>query len=259
MNGFSLPQSRSGNVSLVSAPPWHFGGEQIEVIYHTSRDAARSLVPSELHMDADVATASLVVSKMISTSDGTAYFSTPERAQYHECLLKILVRLRSGEPAWFVPISWVTKDFSLMRGSILGFGKRMAQITLTEFHELHPTIGCKKNGARMRGVCEAFGDTRIVVDVTLRAQSDTLPYTRMPFIVHRHYPTPGAAPDVDHFATLEVGSYVRGDAWTGTGRVYIDSVHSEIHALQPLEYLDARTFREGFTLHGLRTLTGSDI
>jgi acetoacetate decarboxylase len=261
MRGFTLPLSPEGDLSLVPAPPWHFGGEQIEIIYRTTYEAARALVPEILLVEQSEPVISVVVSRMISTPNADSYAQNPERAQYFECLIKIRCLLRDGRPAWYGPVSWVSKDFSLMRGFVLGFGKRLASIALTEFHELNPAVCTKRVGGHMRGICEAFADTQIVADFTLKEKVEKIQYSGMPLIVNRHYPGVYASepPDIDRLATLEVDSYRRSDMWTGVGRIVIESTHSAVCALQPIEYVTARSFREGFTLKGSRILNDNEV
>jgi hypothetical protein len=148
-----------------------------------------------------------------------------------------------------------------MRGFIMGFGKRLASIALTEFHELNPAVGAKCTGSHMRGICEAFGDTRIVADVTIEERVEAIPFSGMPFIVNRHFPGVDASspPVVNNLATLEVDSYQRGDIWTGSGKILMQSNHPAVQALQPVEYLNTRSFREGFTLKGIRLLKHDEI
>ncbi len=60
----------------------------------------------------------------------------------------------NGKPGYFVPYIWVDNDFTLIRGFIQGFPKKLGRIYVTRLHEMNPKIGGKKIGAKVKGICE---------------------------------------------------------------------------------------------------------
>ena len=83
----------------------------------------------------------------VSVSEGRPdlAFINPERSNYRECLVMLACSF-NGKPGYFVPYIWVDNDFTLIRGFIQGFPKKLGRIYVTRLHELNPKIGKKSRG-----------------------------------------------------------------------------------------------------------------
>lgn len=256
LKGFSLPLSPNGDMSLVSSPPWYFGGELMEVVYRTDSEKLASFVPSPFKLIPGRPFMSIAIVDMISLNNTKEAFTNPERTQYKECLIKIYC-LINNQPVWYVPTSWVTTDFSLMRGFLMGFGKKLGIIATTKLHELNPALGNKRAGSKLKGICEAFNGIHIQLELSLTKQVDKLEFTGMDMCVCRHFPDVEnpKQPLVHDVSKLSVSDYKRGDIWLALGDVKITNNPNEpISALQPKEIITARTYREGFTLEGVKSI-----
>lgn len=252
--GYSLPISPRGRASLVTTPPWYFGGDLHEVIFETDASVLKNFLPVPLQLVPKKPWVSISMVDMISTSSLEEATSSPERTQYKECLIKLYCSL-NNDPFWYVPISWVTADFSLLRGFIMGFGKKMGSIHITKYHEMHPLLGNKKVGSLISCHCESPHNMRIAttIKLTKKVDFDTAPVSGM--CVTRHFPSIQNGRDVEirQLTKLVVKDYAKKEVWQGTGTVHI-SGNEEIAKLQPTKIISARIASEGFCLTGTELL-----
>ena len=73
----------------------------------------------------------------VSDSNPDLAFINPERSTYHECIVMVGCQFE-GVPGYYVPYIWVDNDFTLMRGFIQGFPKKLGRIHITKLHDLTP-------------------------------------------------------------------------------------------------------------------------
>lgn len=255
LKGYTLPLSEDGGSSLVESPPWYFGGHVVEIAFRTEPALFRQLLPEPLTPGPHGCIAAVSVVDMTSVGGPETAFERPDRSQFHECLLKMHCAFE-GAPGWYVPATWVDKDFSLMRGFLMGFGKKLARICMTRLHPLNAMIGGARPGARISAVCEAFGQTRIAARFRYdRPQTEDI-FAGTGMYLMRHYPAAdGRGPIVRELVAVEAQDAVKQDIWRGHGEVEIEvSRFDAATRLQPLEIFSARVFDEGFTLLGTRVI-----
>lgn len=254
LQGFSLPLSPKGESNLVPPPPWFFGGESTEVIYETNSALLATFLPAPLSVVPKKAWVSVTMTDMISVSEKNEAITFPERSQYQECLIKLYCEYQNKQ-YWFVPISWVTADFSLMRGFVMGFGKKMGCIHITKYHELNPLLGKLRRGSIITAQCDSPHNIRITSKITLLSRSTTEVAPVSGMCVIRHYPDFGLsnAPSQTQLVCLEVDMYQKEHIWHGKGEISIDG-REEICQLQPRKIIAARIASEGFRLKGVRSL-----
>jgi len=254
LKGYTLPLTPQGHSSLVEPPPWHFGGEVMQVLFRADEKKARALVPPPLEMGPQPGQGILWFVEWVSVSDSNPdlAFINPERTVYRECLLMIQCSFQ-GVPGYFVPYIWVSNDFTLLRGIVQGFPKKLARIYLTKLNDLTPVIGGKRNGAKMKGICEAHGD-RIVEGSLIfnrRAAPEELPKLR--FYLMRHFPDieDPARPAVHELAISSFTNFKVEDIWGGeAGLKFFESEVEEIADLMPVETMGGFYHSIGLTITG---------
>jgi hypothetical protein len=79
-------------------------------------------------------------------------FTNPERTQYRECPIWVGCSFRGAAGQVCLQI-WVDNDFTLARGWIMGFAKRLGQTYLTEYHPLKPPDAAIGPGGQDEGLC----------------------------------------------------------------------------------------------------------
>jgi acetoacetate decarboxylase len=158
-----------------------------------------------------------------------------------------------GVPGYFVPFIWVDNDFTLMRGFVQGFPKKLGQIYLTKLHDLCPKVGGKRLGARVKGILAAHGE-RIVegsVVFTRKARTEDLP--AMKFYLMRHFPRidDPTRPAVHEITSGKITNATFGDVWAGDGDLqFFASPFEEVADLGPIKVTGAFYFSMGMTITG---------
>ena len=103
LKGYSLPLTPEGRSSLVEPPPWHYGGEMLQVIFKTGDDFIRYL-PPPFEMSSNPGLAFVWFTEIVSVSDSNIdqTSTNPERTQYKECLIGVHCKI-NGVESFFVP------------------------------------------------------------------------------------------------------------------------------------------------------------
>ena len=132
LKGYTLPLTPKGRSSLVEPPPWHYGGEVMQLLFRTDGERAKELIPPPLEIGPEPGKGIVWFVEWISVSESNPdlAFINPERAVYQECLVMLQCSFQ-GEPGYIVPYIWVDNDFSLMRGFVQGFPKKLCRIYRT--------------------------------------------------------------------------------------------------------------------------------
>lgn len=250
LKGYTHTFSKSGTMSLVKQPPWHFGGDLIEVISEVNPETISHLIPAPLKIDKNKSFLSITMVNMISAVNKEEYLEMPNKCQYKECLIKIYCKFKGGY-YWFVPISWVTTDFSLMRGYVMGFGKRLGSIFITKTHELNPlNVTISRESPSMVGICNSTSDINIRIELTHDKKNINDMFTGTGMLVLKHFPGI-EGPVIHQISQLRVVDYNRKNYRSAKGRVV--NFESEFKELKDIKFgkvVCARSFIEGFTLLG---------
>jgi acetoacetate decarboxylase len=254
LKGYTLPLTPKGQSSIVEPPPWHYGGELMQLVFRTDEKRVKKLIPPPLEIGPEPGKGIVWFADWVSVSESNPdlAFTNPERAVYRECVVMIQCSFR-GEPGYIVPHIWVDNDFTLMRGFVQGFPKKLGRIYRTKLSDLNPKTGGKRVGAKMKGICEAHGE-RIVegsLVFTHQAVASDLPLVRS--YLMRHFPDieDPSKPAVHELAISQVSDIRVDDVWAGDADLkFFDSASEEIAALSPIEMLGGFFHSMGVTITG---------
>lgn len=258
LKGYTLPLTPQGHASLVESPPWHYGGEVMQLAFRTDERQARELIPPPLEMGPDPGKGLVWFVEWVSVSEANPElaFTNPERTVYRECLVLIQCSFQ-GEPGYIVPYIWVDNDFTLMRGFVQGFPKRLGRIYQTKLSDLNPKIGGRRAGTKMKGICEAHGDKIVEGSLTFARQAEPSELPPVKFYLTRHFPDieDPSKPAIHELAVSEVANVSVADIWAGDAEVrFLESAGEEIAALRPVEILGGFYHSMGLTITGGRVI-----
>jgi acetoacetate decarboxylase len=155
LKGYTLPLSPKGRTSLVDPPPWHYGGEVMHLNFMADPKRVKALLPEPLEMGSSPGEGAVWFVEWVSVSESNLdlSFVNPERSIYRECIVMIRCHFK-GEPGYYVPYIWVDNDFTLMRGFVQGFPKKLGRVHITKLHDLTPESrgkeGRRKNEGHMQ-------------------------------------------------------------------------------------------------------------
>lgn len=236
--GFLQPFSPAGRASVVPPPPWHYSGELLVVEYPLADpDAASAFLFPGVSLESSTAAACFAA--WVSSSDAWREQERrdPLRCQYHEAFILLPVSYgppREAPRTWARCVAmWVDADFSLARGWIQGYPKKMGQVAVSRPAALGIGGPRLAPGEVFAGVAVAGGHRLVSATVTLEgAGVDAPAIATRPFLLSRYLPS--LDPDVPSRVEIVRGvtrDVAVGDVWSGPAEVVIGG--------SPAEELDA--------------------
>lgn len=256
LRGYTAPLSPDGRASLVPPPPWHYSGDFLIVEYRTNPDNIIALLPPELEPADDPGMVCAMFADWQSCSADFHELVDPIQAQYKEFMLIVGCKYE-GQPASRCVYIWVDKDFSMVRGWIQGFPKKLGSIHLTRLFPVGKGTPRLGPGARFGATCAANDRQIARAVVTLRQISETGPTVNAaPMHNTRHFPA-AAGSDPAVFELVRAGGFDREftECWEGEAdlRLYDDTIE-DLQAIAPQEIIKGFRFSFGYTVDGVTPL-----
>ncbi|MBN2466748.1 MAG: acetoacetate decarboxylase family protein [Deltaproteobacteria bacterium] len=241
LKGFSLPFTPHGRSSLVEPPPWYYGGEVIQIVFRTRPEQAQRFIPRPLELGPDPGLGIVWFVEWVSVSESNPdlAFINPERSVYPECIVMLQCRFKE-EIGYFVPYIWVNNDFTLLRGFIQGFPKKLARIHMTKLSAMNPLVGGRRVGAKVKGICEANAERLVEGSLIFTGQADQSELPKLKFYLLRHYPDlANPSQPLVHELVNSVSELTIADIWRGDAELkFFESAIDEVAALAPVQVLE---------------------
>jgi len=254
LKGYSLPLSPKGQTSIVDAPPWYYGGEVLCLTFKADERKVRALIPPPLEMGPNPGQGAVWFAEWVSASEARRdlAFINPERSLYRECFVVVGCQY-NGVPGSFVPYIWVDNDFTLARGFIQGFPKKLGRIYITRLHELTPKIGGRQVGAKVKGICDVNAQRIVEGSMTFTHPSQPSELPPLRFYLMRHFPSmeDPIRPSVHELTVATVSDVKIKDVWAGDSQIkFFECPFEEVADLGPIEAQGAFFFSMGLTITG---------
>lgn len=239
-----------GATSAVEQGPWHYGADYVTVYFKGEKSALEDLVPRPFQV-AD-GTCMGYVCEIISVADSAAEMAIdrPDRTLYNEAAIGVKCEYR-GKPGVYFPVMWVTTEWSLLRGLLNGYPKRLAdRISMTKLHPLNPGMRPVSPGSRFGGSCVKGPEEVMSLQVKVERQGtpEDLPKFGSTFGVRRYPRTDDSQGSVDEPVEITKASSRTSDVWTGTGTL------GTILEVGKVEPFFGAVYRSGFTILGSKVL-----
>lgn len=239
-----------GETSAIEPGPWHYGADYVTVYFKGEPKKLRQLLPA--HFDLSDGTCMAYVCEIISVAEGRgeSASTSPERTQYEEAAVGIKCSY-AGRPGIYFPVMWVTTEWSLLRGLLNGYPKRLADaVRMTRLHPLNPGLKPLGAGSGLSGFCVKGPEETLRVRVDLErsgSPSDLLAFGATYGM--RNFPaTDGSQTGVTEPVEILKSNSRASDLWVGTGSVKTSLDVGEVQVLFGAAY------RSGFTISGSRVL-----
>ncbi len=263
VRGVPFPRTSTGEASLLPPTPWHYSGDLLTVEYRTDPGEIRKLLPDDVHLahdDEDPGAVAFIWADWQSCGDDGSELLDPVRSQYREAF--VVVRCRyDGVLYSRCLFIWVDKDFSLVRGYLQGYPKKIGSV-----HQTRPiTVG--RAGPRLEpggrfGMTLAASDRRLAeATVTLESLGESNGFVNgHPMLHHRWFP--GIELDgrdsLDEVVTMSGVNVELGPVWRGSATIELfDSPTEELRKIAPREIIGGYFRSVGTTFAGGRTLRDS--
>jgi acetoacetate decarboxylase len=247
----------SGRSSIVRSGSYSWGADALAVYFVANPDRLQELLPGSLRVLDGRCMAYVGEFVSVSEDHPDMAYHDPAGVIYHEAALSIACRFGERE-GYFPTFMWVDKEWSLLRGWLNGYPKKLAdQVVLGRRHRLDPVTGPTREGARIAGTCSRHG--RELLRLGIEVQRKGTPADLISFkstFGHRHFP----ATDPSQTAVSEIVEVNRtdltiDDVWVGQGSVGVGSAwDEELDYFQPQQVLHAVLYSYGFKIKGARLL-----
>jgi len=240
-----------GPTSAIEKGPWHYGADYIAVYFEAEPASLQSLIPKPFDVDGGLCNA--YVCEIVSVGDSNPEMAAtrPDRTVYQEAAVG--VRCRHGEKAGvFYPVMWVTTEWSLLRGILNGYQKRLADaISMTKLHPSNPGLKPLGPGSDLGGFCVKGPETTLSLRTRIERQGTPadLPSFGATFGFRRFPQTDRSQGTVDEPVEILKSNSRVTDVWIGSGEVRTTLEVGKVKTLMGAAY------RSGFTISGSKALT----
>jgi acetoacetate decarboxylase len=258
--GYTAPLSPRGSEGIVPPPPWHYCGDLTIVEYRANPDAVISLLPTELEPADDPGAVAAIFADWQSCSDDSHELLDPIESQYKEFIIVVGCKFQ-GKPVSRCVYIWVDKDFSMFRGWIQGFPKKLASIHISRSYAVGRATPRLEPGSKFAGTCTAGSREVARAVVTLRQISKTGPTLHGPPMHNtRHFPAlNGTKPAVFELVTGAAYDFASTEIWEGDGEVTLGSnTIEDLRAIAPKEMLKGYRLTFAYSVKGGQVLAQHD-
>ena len=239
-----------GKDSAIENGPWHYGADYVSVYFRGDRSVLGNLLPAPFEVDEGLGVAYVCEIISVGGSNPELVSSRPDRTIYEEAAVGVKCRF-GDKRGVFYPVMWVTTEWSLLRGILNGYQKRLAdRISLTKLHPLNPGLKPISPGVEFGGFCSKGPETTLSLRVRIeRAGSPSdLPSFGATFGMRRFPRTDPSQAAVDEAVEILKSNTRVSDVWLGSGEL------DTILETGPIEPLSGAVYRGGFTISGSRGL-----
>lgn len=239
-----------GPTSAVEKGPWHYGADYISVYFKGDPSHLSELLPAPFRVDDGACLA--YVCEIISVADSAVDLvsTKPDRTIYREAAVGVKCKF-GDKPGIFYPVMWVTTEWSLLRGILNGYQKRLADnISLTKLHPLNPGLEPVSPGTRFGGFCVKGSERTLSLNVSVKKPGlpSDLPSFGATFGMRRFPRTDKSQGEVDEPVEILKSNSRASDVWLGEGSL------ETVLDLGGIETSSAAIYRSGFTISGSKAL-----
>jgi acetoacetate decarboxylase len=258
LKGWYFPLTPKGIVYLVGDIPWHYGIEDLTILYRTKLGTIAEYLPAPLEPVSDPELGYVAFSKWWPPSEShpeMAYIN-PERTQCKEAAIWARCSYHR-EPRQICLHIWVDNDFSIACGWFMGFSKKLGVISKYEYQPLNPVIYPLDIDTKIKGFVATHGERLFEGSLMIQRHENPSEISSpivLPVFLIRHFP--GIVPDADPpvLELVKLGAQIvrLGEAvWLGDG--YLRFFPSEIEKnmdLAPQEIFDGYHYFSGYKFPG---------
>lgn len=239
-----------GQTSAVEKGPWHYGADYLAVYFSAEVSKLSSLVPRPFEVETGSCMAYVCEIISVSDSEPEMVSNHPDRTVYQEAALGVACKFGSRSGI-FYPVMWVTTEWSLLRGLLNGYQKRLAdRISLTKLHPLNPGLKAIGPGSRFAGFSVKGAQTTLSLNVEVERQGapSDLPSFGTTFGLRRFPATDGSQKSIDEPVEILKSNSKVSDVWLGKG-----SLQTVLDIGEPGSFRGA-VYKGGFTISGAKAL-----
>ncbi|MDG6920296.1 MAG: acetoacetate decarboxylase family protein [Nitrososphaerota archaeon] len=239
-----------GPTSAIEEGPWHYGADYIAVYFRGEKSALADLIPKPFGVTDGLCVG--YVSEIISVAESGLEIAAdrPDRTVYQEAAVGVKCEYM-GRTGLYFPVMWVTTEWSLLRGLLNGYQKRLAdRISMTKLHPLNPGMKPVSAGCTFGGFCVKGPERTMSLRVVVERQGapDDLPPFGPVFGMRVFPKTDGSQGSVSEPVEVAKANSRVADVWLGTGSL---ATTLDVGRVEPIS---GAVYRSGFTILGSKAL-----
>ena len=259
ISGFTNPLSPRGLAEAVEPAPHHISTDCIKVVFRAGEDEARAWLAEGLEPVAGGLGFAWVADMLkVSEQEPDQAFLNPERTQYGEGAVGWYCRYQ-GQPGLFFSSLWVTQDWSMLFGQLMGWPKKVGEVHRTRVSAVNSGMGPVGPGTRLAGVVHRHGQRLLRVGVEVERAEAPADLERgerpadfdgpISIFMQRYFPSVGPdIPEVNQLCALRLTGVQTGAVWSGKPFLEFGaSDNEELEALAGVEPLRAYAYEQGWT------------
>lgn len=272
LKGFCNPRSPEGKSSMIGAPPWYFAEDIMMVNFKVDPDILIKHIPDPLEPPSDPGLCQLWLTNAVSfsESDRDLPYLNPERTYYKECVISSGVSYK-GVQGLLIDYIWVDNDFTLCRGWIQGFPKKLGRLNNSwerrHLQAINPAgLGEFGEGTKVSAWLESHGERLVDFRATMgkKATPEDLPDPcKMKYFNMLYFPSieiGAKKPLVNQLCESDT-KITFGDIWEANdvSLKFFESNIEELAVLQPKEITSAYLVNIGIQVNGARILQDMNL
>jgi hypothetical protein len=254
LKGFTNPLSPSGRAATVEPPPHFISADAIRVTFRADEATVREYLPKGLEpVDGGLGFAYVADMLKVSASEPDQAYLNPERTQYGEGIIGFYCKY--GETRGrFSAFIWVTQDWSMQFGVVMGWPKKMAEVHRTRINPFNPAMQPIGPGTKLKGLVHRHGRTLFELGVEIEQEDtptqqgpDKAQHGERAFLL-RYFPSVGPEiPETKQLLGLPLGGMRTGDTFSGKPFLkFGDSDNEDLEPLKNVELLRGYTYKSGW-------------
>lgn len=246
-----------GGASLVDDCLYGWGADLIVVYLRCDPERLQALLPPGLKVADGLCMAYVGAFQSASEDRPDAMLLNPAGTVYNEAALSIACTY-GDRKGYFPAFVWVDKEWSLIRGWLNGYPKKIGAITMARPHAYNPvTGGGLRVGAVTGGICSRHGFTLMRMGLTLtRAGEPGDLKSRPSTFGHRHWPALHPTQTaVSELVEVNRTDLKIGDVWLGEPFFELGNAPDEaLDHFRDHELVAGATYSYGFRIGGATRL-----
>lgn len=252
MSGVTHFRTPTGQASLVDDSAYGWGADVLAVYFRCDPDRLQALLPGALEVADGSCMAYIGAFHSVSADRPDAMLTNPAGATYNEAALSIACT--HGDKAGYFPaFVWVDREWSLVRGWLNGYPKKIGDIAFARPHSYNPITGGLREGAVVGGVCARHGFTLVRLGLTVERVGDSGDLRSRPSTFgHRHWPALHPTQSVvSEIVEVNRTDLSVGDVWVGEPILELgDAPDEEMDWFRDREIISGVTYSYGFRIGG---------
>ncbi len=256
---FQYPRTPAGKASLLdlaTESTHRIVGDHTGILFEADPDVVREYVPEPLELDGSGRVFLKNFDGWVYTDRQSTEFVSEERVNYTESFFWIPCT-HKGEIYYYMPFSWVNRDWLAYLGRAAGMPHKIADVQVTQFHPSDPVYNGPREGVR---ICISVNNVGLVlrayVDLKRPIRGEELPFRighgECPkYVGHRYvYDVVEDKPALNDLVVHWGDDLELDDVWAGeAGVTFYDAENEEVLPFQPKRVVGGWWYRQIFN-HG---------